>query len=435
MSLLRCAAAGRRTRARLAVLGVLSMAGLLAGAGVPSLTPAGLRLARHALAQSDTATPSVLPQPDASPTPPNPTAGLGEPPLTLQSSASVSSAGAGEQFNFTATVVGSSVEPRAVELRTNIDGQLELLSASASGGSCSGGSTLVCKLNVRRGQPATVVAAVRVRPNAAPGGRLVYQALAQDDLSNTAASDQVVVTIAAPPVPPAPSPTSTPDRIIPAPRPEPVEGDGAAAPARPTIQASQPMSSAPTAAPAGAANVPRNPASIPVVAPIALPSPVASVAVTIPPAGGAAPAAPAEGAAGADSWLVTSPAASMPAQEVDSVASSLSAPDAYEPPPALAPPADPPAPEPSPVALRQIVQLPNTAAMPPAIGFVAGLLGLALLIHGLRRVRRAAAQLDRQSAALARLAALLDAQVRRRARVGGAWSLEEGAETRPDGHD
>jgi hypothetical protein len=69
------------------------------------------------------------------------------------------------------------------------------------------------------------------------------------------------------------------------------------------------------------------------------------------------------------------------------------------------------------VQQRQLVQLPNTAAAPPAAGYVAGLLGFALLIHGLGRVRRAAAQLDRQSAALGRLAALLEAEARRRSRM------------------
>ena len=59
------------------------------------------------------------------------------------------------------------------------------------------------------------------------------------------------------------------------------------------------------------------------------------------------------------------------------------------------------------------MRLPNTVATLPAAGFMVGLLGLALVVHGLRRVRSAAAQLDRQGAALGRLATLLDAEARR----------------------
>ena len=61
--------------------------------------------------------------------------------------------------------------------------------------------------------------------------------------------------------------------------------------------------------------------------------------------------------------------------------------------------------------------LPNTVATLPAAGFMVGLLGLALVVHGLRRVRNAAAQLDRQGAALGRLATLLDAEARGRAKM------------------
>jgi hypothetical protein len=73
--------------------------------------------------------------------------------------------------------------------------------------------------------------------------------------------------------------------------------------------------------------------------------------------------------------------------------------------------------DPKPAQQHPIVLLPNTAATLPAAGFVLGLLGLALVVHGLRRVRSAAAQLDRQGAALGRLAALLAAEAQRRARM------------------
>lgn len=414
------------------LFGLLGIAGLLLLAGRPSPVS-------QALAQSEAATPSALPQPDG-PAPPAPTAHLGQPPLSLQSSASVASAGAGQQFNFTATVAGSSAEPRSVELRATIDGQLELLSASASGGSCSGGATLVCKFTVRSGQPATIVAAVRVRPNAAPDSRLIYQVLAQDDQSNTAASDQVVVTVAgALPTPANPPPNSAPN---------PASGQAAPAsdedlPGRPTVPASQPTRTArpaATAAPAGgtssdgqASSQPTSaaPAAQPVV-PIGLPpvaqaQPAASIAVGSPPAAGVAPAAQ-SAMASDDSWLASVPAVPAPAsdppalaQVSDPAASALWSPAESAPPqPAQIAPAPQEAPaalEPKQAQQRPVVLLPNTAATLPAAGFVVGLLGLALVVHGLRRVRRAAAQLDRQGAALGRLAALLEAEARRRARV------------------
>src|SRR5215213_10379280 len=236
----------KRARARLGMLSILGIAGLFAATGWPALSPAWLQPARYALAQSDTATPTVVPQPDA---PPKPTAGLGEPPLTLRSSASAASAIAGEQLSLTTTIATNSMEPRAVELRASIDGLLELL--STSGGSCSGGSALSCKLSVQRGQPVTIVATVRVQPSATSGSQLVYQALAQDDLSNTAASNQVIVMIA--PLPPRP--TSSPN-AAPSPTPkQSIPANGAHTPAQSTtIPTSRPARLVPTAMPTVAAN-------------------------------------------------------------------------------------------------------------------------------------------------------------------------------------
>ena len=388
-------ALSRRARTRLGLLGILSIIGLLATTRSPDSTPAWLQSVRQAFAQSDTATPTVVP--------PNPTAGLSEPPLTLQSSASVARVVAGEQLSFTTTIAAASVEPRVVDLRASIDGQLELL--SVSGGSCSGGSALSCKLSVQRGQPATIVAAVRVRSNVAAGSQLIYQALAQDDLSNTAASDQVVVTITAPPT----IPTTLPTPSEPAPRPTPDQGNPAnsgSAPARPTIPASRPARPAPTAVPAGA----MNPVAPSTPAPSTLALPGVPAAILRSSAGQATAATPVEGAAPADSWLVWVPGVPTPAQALDPGAPALAASDQEVTADALAS---------APVAVEQrpIMQLPNTAAAPPIAGLVAVLLGLALTIHGLRRVRRAATQLDRQGAALGRLAILASAQARRRARI------------------
>ncbi|MEO7911690.1 MAG: hypothetical protein ABIV47_18755 [Roseiflexaceae bacterium] len=392
----------RLVRTRLGLLAIVSIAVVLATIGSPNPSPAWLQPVQYAFAQSDTATPTIIPQPD---TPPNPTVGLGEPPLTLHSSASVASAGAGEQFSFTTTIAADSVESRAVELRANIDGQLELL--STSGGSCSGGSALSCKLSVQRGQPATIVATVRVRSSAAPGSRLVYQALAQDDLSNTAASDQVAVAIAtapaAPTTPPAPAPSPTREQSIPA-------NDGNT-PAQPTIlPTSRPARPQPTAPPATA-----NAAAQSASAPAALTLPTVPAAIMHSSAGAATVSTPANGIAPADSWLELAPDLAAQSQALDPGAPAMPKQEVLI--PALS---DPPASAPIvPVAVeqRKIIQLPNTATAPPISGLAALLLGLAMTIHGLRRVRCAAAQLDRQGAALGRLTALLTIAARR-ARIG-----------------
>jgi hypothetical protein len=392
----------------------------------PHCTPAWLQPVRQAFAQSSTATQAGDSQPDASP---QPTAGLGEPPLRLESSASVASAAAGEQFSFTTTVIAASDDPRAVEVRASIDGQLELL--SVSGGSCSSGATLSCKLSAQRGQIATIVAAVRVRPGAAAGSRLFYQALAQDDQGNTAASDQVVVTIApAPPsvgIPPA-EPTAIPTPPDPALRPTVVPNvpaNGASAPTHPRHAASRPAHPAPTAAPVAPTN------TVALNAPAALTPPAVPVAILRSSANAVNDPTPGDSAAPADSWLVTAPGIEVPAQALDpglpaAVALAQPAPEVAPAAPADAPPAVPVT-----VAPRQIVQLPNTAAMPLIAGFVAVLLGFALILHGLRRVRRAAEQLHRQGAALGRLTTLLKADARRRASMGEGSSENSALKTMP----
>jgi hypothetical protein len=133
-------------------------------------------------------------------------------------------------------------------------------------------------------------------------------------------------------------------------------------------------------------------------------------------AGAATIATPADGAAPADSWLILAPSVPVPDQAIDPGPPALVMPEQEVIVPAQAA-ADTPVSAPVAVQQRQIVQLPNTAAAPPMAGLVALLLSLTLMIHGLRRVRRAAAQLDRQGAALGRLAALVRAEAQRRARI------------------
>jgi hypothetical protein len=265
---------------------------------------------------------------------------------------------------------------------------------------CSGGSALSCKLNVQRGRPIAIVVAVRVRPNATAGSQVVYQALAQDDLSNTAASDQVVVAIAPAPI----APTTSPD---PAPRPTrapDTPAHGANAPAQSTVSASRTSRPTPSLILAN----PETPA-LPVQTAVMLP--IVPVAILRSSAGTAGITVPADSNTPADSWLASAPGVPTPAHMIepsapDPVVSEQAAQTA---------PADMPAP--APVEQRQIVQLPNTAATPQSAGVAAVLLGLASIIHGILRVRRATAQLERQGVAMSRLVALAGAHARRRARM------------------
>jgi uncharacterized repeat protein (TIGR01451 family) len=142
---------------------------------------------------TNTASPTV--DPAFSPTP-SLTPALGEPPLTLVKTVSESAAQPGQPVNFTVSVFSNNGGPTPVEVRDTINPQLEIVSASASNGSCSvSGNTVICNVNAQAGGPATISITVRVRDNATPGARLANQALAQDARQFSASSDQVFVEV------------------------------------------------------------------------------------------------------------------------------------------------------------------------------------------------------------------------------------------------
>jgi hypothetical protein len=62
------------------------------------------------------------------------------------------------------------------------------------------------------------------------------------------------------------------------------------------------------------------------------------------------------------------------------------------------------------------VLLPDTAAAAPTIAIASALIGLALIVHGVRRVRRAAMLLDQQGVAISRLVVLVGATAARRSK-------------------
>jgi hypothetical protein len=320
--------------------------------------------------------------------------GIGEPPLVLQSGASVASAGAGQEYSYTIQVASSSAATRAVEVRVDIDSQLELRGATANSGSCGGGTMVACKLSVRRGHPASITIAVRIRPNAAPASRIVWQALAQDDLNNTAASDRVVVAIAAP----LPALQAPPRPTLDGPPPRPIISSN-------RVTQLQVLASAPNIASQSSASLSNDNVAVGGPAAVLAPPPAEPPAVT------ASGTDVDPSVVQADSWLpvpVDEPASTGSGLSgLETQAQVLAEPSIERQPRQLQAPHDQrAAPQPEP---RLLVLLPDTAAVPPTIGIVSALIGLALIVHGVRRVRRAAMLLEQQRAAISRLVALLGA--------------------------
>jgi hypothetical protein len=177
------------------------------------------------LPATETPTTGPSPTPTATLTPlPN------EPPLRLNKAASVSSVQTNQKFNYTLTVFSNSGNASTVDVRDTINPSLEVLGADPTNGSCSvAGNVVTCQVSVQNNQPVTINISVQVRSSATAGQRIANQALAQDDRSFTAASDDVVVDVSGGGSSPAtstrtpggpnetdtPVPTSPPSTVIP----------------------------------------------------------------------------------------------------------------------------------------------------------------------------------------------------------------------------
>jgi hypothetical protein len=318
----------------------------------------------------------VVLAPGAAVAAPMPTPAVGAAPLQLDASTSASNVAPGQEFSYALIVWSGSGAPRSVQVRTAIDTRLEVVSAVADPGACEGSGMVTCTVSAQQGAPAAITIGVRVRPGA-PASSLTVQAVAQDDGSNTAASEPVVVSLA--PAPPAPAADaaaplrSSPARPKPAPETQaaPAPGDGAA-PAVVDPAAAQVIVPAGDAAPAAAPFQ-------------ASPTPIVSEE-------GEEPAPP------------QAPAAPQPTAVPE--ASAVPQPTAPQPSPVPASPAPP---------MFGSGTLPNTSVMAPSFGFALALLGLALVLHGSRRVRRSAVELDvapaaRQAGWLLGAAAVLQRQ-------------------------
>jgi fimbrial isopeptide formation D2 family protein/uncharacterized repeat protein (TIGR01451 family) len=153
-----------------------------------------------------TSGPSPTPTPTLTPLP-------NEPPLRLDKAASASSVQINQQFNYTLTVFSNKTSASAIDVHDTIPSSLDVLGVSTTNGSCSNaGNVVTCQVTAQNNQPVTINILVQVRSGAVAGQRISNQALAQDDRQFTAASDSVVVDVAAGSLPPNTpgGPTNTP---------------------------------------------------------------------------------------------------------------------------------------------------------------------------------------------------------------------------------
>jgi len=152
-----------------------------------------------------TATPAGMPERTDVP--------VGPAPLVLTKSASTTTVIPGQSFTYTLHVTANREQAR-VEVRDMPDPGIEIVSTDSSTGSCSIASMVICTVQAGASKPAVITIVVRARNNVAPNTWLIGQALAQDDLNFTAASERVAVQVVAPPPvmsAPIPGMPSSPD--------------------------------------------------------------------------------------------------------------------------------------------------------------------------------------------------------------------------------
>ncbi len=149
------------------------------------------------------AEPSPVPTvaPTSSPERATPDAPIGQAPLTLVKQASTGSITPGQIFNYTLQVI-TRRDQASIEVRDLIDERIEIVGVDSPSGSCHSAGAVICTVQARAGEPATITIIARSRAGVAPGDSLISQASAQDDSNFTAASERVAVLVAAP-APPA----------------------------------------------------------------------------------------------------------------------------------------------------------------------------------------------------------------------------------------
>jgi uncharacterized repeat protein (TIGR01451 family) len=274
---------------------------------------------------------------------------IGEVPLSLAQRVSAAVAAPGELLQYTIQV-SSSRANTVVEVRSTIPSGLTVLGASASSGTCSGTSQISCHLTLGDGRTATIIIQAQVSGQTAAGAILTSQSIAQDNLNFTAATDPVAIQVVAAPASSISGEGSgsvdpgLPQLDAPAP---PAQHDRTALPTAPT-QIPAPLPAAPIAAEPGAAD-----SGAPAPPDAAMPTEPISAGPSAP-GGDAQPGAPIKAQGGSTAPVSPQHAAAL---------------------------------------------LPSTALADPLIGISMGLLGFAILAFGLRRIRRAAVQLNDQQLA------------------------------------
>jgi hypothetical protein len=208
----------------------------------------------HNVTASDQEPPPLAPTATPAVTPERTDIPVGPAPLVLTKSASTTTVIPGQSFTYTLHVTANRDQAR-VEVRDMLDPGIEIVSIDSSAGSCSIASMVVCTVQAGASQPAIITIVVRARNNVAPNTWLIGQALAQDDLNFTAASERVAVQVIAPPpvisapiprMPAPPDSASPPAESIPD---QPVAPESAAHTRSDTRTAPSTVPQSPTAAP------------------------------------------------------------------------------------------------------------------------------------------------------------------------------------------
>jgi hypothetical protein len=280
---------------------------------------------------------------------------IAEAPLSLAQRVSVSSASIGMAVQYTIQISGSRPGV-AVEVRSSLPGELDIISIAASSGECRGTNQIICHLTLGQ-ESGLIIVQARVSNRAIAGTQLAAQAIAQDEASFTAASEMTILAIVGAPAaalagdqaqadPPASSP-SQPDAPASSPDTAPSQP---AAPALPAVPAEQNE-------PVRGSDIVANPADS---APAEHTAPLIGIAEPAYQPAANNPVAAANNPVAAANNPVAAGSAAIPDRGPQYAASTL----------------------------------PNTATTGVYAGWLVGLLGFAGIAYGLRRIRRAALLLD-----------------------------------------
>lgn len=132
------------------------------------------------------------------PMPERTTIPIGPAPLTLTKTVSTDAVLPGQSFAYTLRIATSREQARA-EVRDILDRGVEVLGIESESGACTSAGIIICTVQVKAQEPATILITVRAHATVAPDTWLAAQALAQDDRDFTAASERVSVRVVAPP--------------------------------------------------------------------------------------------------------------------------------------------------------------------------------------------------------------------------------------------